>query len=209
MAQLESPVRILDIGGTQEFWRQRGWAGRDDVLITTVNLMAEQSKHPNIQTRVGDATNLADVADEEFDVAFSNSVIEHLFTFEAQMRMAREVRRVARAYWVQTPNFWFPIEPHFHTVGWQWLPLGWRARLIQRRAFGWRGPEPDAGKALKLVEEVRLLTRREMRLLFPDASIWGERVGCLNKSWVAYAGFGEARRVVAGARKRRDEEASA
>lgn len=31
-------VIILDIGGTNSFWEQRGWAGRDGVRIVTVNL---------------------------------------------------------------------------------------------------------------------------------------------------------------------------
>lgn len=202
---IPTPVRILDIGGTQEFWRLRGWAGRTDVSITTVNLFAESSKYTNVEARVGDATNLSSIAANEFDVAFSNSVIEHLFTLEAQRRMAQEVRRVARAYWVQTPNYWFPVEPHFHAIGWQWLPMGVRAGLIRRRAFGWRGPEPDADRARRLVEEVRLLTRREMRELFPGAVIWGERIGCLTKSWVAYHGFGTVPDAATGDSPGRDE----
>lgn len=188
-AGLPSPLRIIDIGGTQLFWEQRGWADRADVHITTINLTAEPRRFANIESRVGNATDLVGVDDGEFDVAFSNSVIEHLFTYDAQRRMAREVQRVARAFWVQTPNFWFPVEPHFHTVGWQWLPVSARAALIRKRAFGWRGPEPDPARARRLVEEVRLLSKREMRELFPEATIWAERVMGLAKSWVAYAGF--------------------
>lgn len=187
----ERPVSILDIGGTVAFWTQRGWAGRQGVHITTVNLQGEPSDVSNIRCLAGDATDLREFGDQSFDIAFSNSVIEHLFTFEAQMRMAAEVQRVARAFWVQTPNYWFPIEPHFHTVGWQWLPLAMRTALIQRRAFGWRGPEPIPDRARRLVEEVRLLTKREMRHLFPTATIWGERVLGFTKSWVAYRGFPE------------------
>ena len=76
-----------------------------------------------------DATNLHEFGDASFDIAFSNSVIEHLSTFENQARMAAEVRRVARAYWVQTPNFWFPIEPHFLVPAWHWLP-GWLMAVL-------------------------------------------------------------------------------
>src|ERR687893_2869936 len=56
----ERPVRILDIGGTNSFWEQRGWAGREDVEIVLVNLEAEARMHPNIEPRAGDATNLGD-----------------------------------------------------------------------------------------------------------------------------------------------------
>src|SRR4051794_22510205 len=110
---LPRPLRILDIGGTVQFWEQRRWAGRDDVHVTLVNLGVEPSEYENIVSLAGDAGDLSDFPDNSFHVAFSNSVIEHLFTRERQEAMAREVRRVAQAYWVQTPNFWFPIEPHY------------------------------------------------------------------------------------------------
>ena len=48
-------------------------------------------------------------ADDAFDMAFSNSVIEHVPDHEA---FSRELARVGRSYYVQTPNKWFPIEPH-------------------------------------------------------------------------------------------------
>lgn len=50
--------------------------------------------------------------DNEFDAVFSNSVIEHVGDYEAQRQMANEIMRVGKRYFVQTPNFYFPIEPH-------------------------------------------------------------------------------------------------
>ena len=195
---LPRPLRLIDIGGTVRFWEQRGWSDRADVDITLVNLTAERSPFPHIRSVAGDATRLAQFADREFDVAFSNSVIEHLFTYESQAAMAREVQRVAGAYWVQTPNYWFPMEPHFHVPGWQWLPEGVRIRLLQRRRCGWRGPCPERAKATQLVREVRLMTRRELRHCFPEAEIWPERIGGLVKSWVAIQGFPPSKRPTSG-----------
>ncbi|MGE3109782.1 MAG: class I SAM-dependent methyltransferase [Phycisphaerales bacterium] len=187
---LARPIRVIDIGGTEEFWRQRGWAGRADVRITLVNLFQEKATSDNIESVVGDATRLS-YADKSFDVAFSNSVIEHLFTWENQQAMAREVRRVARAHWVQTPNYWFPMEPHFHVPGWQWMPASLRASMVKRLTVGGRGPYGDSAKAMEAVKEIRLLTGSEMRRLFPESEIWPERLGGLVKSWVAIGGFGE------------------
>jgi hypothetical protein len=145
--QNQRPVRILDIGGTNQFWEQRGWTDREDVHIVLVNLEPEPSVHDNIEARTGDATNLSEFPDGSFDVVFSNSVIEHLSTFDNQAAMAREVRRLASVYWVQTPNFWFPIEPHFLTPGWHYLPARLRVALLRRRRWGWRGPCPDPAEA--------------------------------------------------------------
>lgn len=186
---LPRPLSILDVGGVNEFWEQRGWAGRDDVEITLLNLTEQPRQHPNIQPVAGDATRLPQYEDGSFDIAFSNSVIEHLFTREAQGAMAREMRRVGRAYWVQTPNFWFPLEPHFLMPGWQWLPVRARVEIIRRRTCGWRGPVPDRGAAEQAVREIRLLRRSELARLFPGATIVPERVANLTKSFIVHAGF--------------------
>jgi hypothetical protein len=181
---------VIDLGGTNEFWEQVGWAGRDDVRVTLVNLLETPRVHANIEPVVGDATDLAGHADGSFDVAFSNSVIEHLSTLERQRAMANEVRRVARAYWVQTPNFWFPVEPHFVFPGWQWLPRGLRVAALRRRGFGWVPRIPDPEAAARMVGEIRLLRRAELAALFPEATLLAERFGGPAKSWIAAYGFG-------------------
>jgi hypothetical protein len=187
-ARLSRPLRILDIGGTTEFWEQRGWADRDDVSVTLVNLTAGEQRHDNIRPLVGDAADLADHADGAYDLAFSNSVIEHLFTYEKQAAMAREVRRVARAYWVQTPNFWFPMEPHFLVPGWHWMPESARVAVLRRRGVGWMGRCPDPEFARQIVREVRLMRRDELAALFPDGVIVPEKFGGMVKSWIVLGG---------------------
>jgi hypothetical protein len=189
IAPLPRPLRILDVGGENEFWENRGWAGRTDIQIFSLNLVPEQQRHENIKPIAGDATNLSQFSDGSFDVAFSNSVIEHLFTFENQRRMASEVQRVGKAYWVQTPNFWFPVEPHFHIPGWQWMPLSLRVAMIRRWRCGWRGPCPDPVQARKLVEELRLLSKHELKAIFPSATLIPERICGLTKSWTVIGGF--------------------
>jgi SAM-dependent methyltransferase len=111
-------------------------------------------------------------ADKEFAIAYSNSLIEHLEPSD-RAAFANEVKRVAQVYFVQTPNRWFPIEPHVLIPFFQHLPLGARRRL-------WR-----FGVSRGSFEDVRLLDARELRSLFPDALIARERVGPLTKSLMA------------------------
>ncbi len=184
---LPRPLRIIDFGGTPEFWEQRGWGGREDVQITAVNIQPRLGCRPNFRPMFGDVADLSQFADNSFDIAFSNSVIEHLFTFERQAAMANELQRVAPVFWLQTPNYWFPIEPHFHVPGWQWLPIGLRKAIIQRRRCGWRGPCPDAEQADQVVREVQLLTRNQLQRLFPSATIVPERFAGLVKSWIVHS----------------------
>jgi hypothetical protein len=187
------PLRIIDFGGTNSFWELCGWAGVPDVHITAVNIAPDAKVHENIDPVEGDATDLSAHADGSFDIAFSHSVIEHLFTWESQVRMAREMMRVGRAYFCQTPNYWFPMEPHFHVPGWQWLPVPVRVAILRRRDCGFRRRTPDRDAALRSVSEIRLLSRRELRRLFPGCSFHAERYAGLVKSWSAWGGFPPAR----------------
>lgn len=186
---LPRPLRIIDIGGTPIFWELQGWHEHQDVSITLINLNPQISHHPNIETLRGDATDLSEFDDNSFDIAFSNSVIEHVFTLNNQLAMAREIKRLAPNYFVQTPNYWFPIEPHFHVPGWQWMPRWTRIELLRRLRCGWRGPCPDKAQASELVDEVRLMTRDELDAFFPGATIVPEKFAGLVKSWMVYKGF--------------------
>jgi hypothetical protein len=189
VARLPRPIKILDVGGSTVFWENRGWAGRDGVEIVSLNIEREAERHKNIKSIVGDATNLSEFGDASFDVAFSNSVIEHLFTFDNQRRMAAEMQRVGKAYWVQTPNFWFPLEPHFLLPGWQWMPEGVRVSLVRRWKCGWLGPYPEVTAARNAVKEIRLLDKGELKAIFPKARFIPERFFGLVKSWTAVGGF--------------------
>jgi hypothetical protein len=187
-ARLPRPLSILDVGGTTEYWEARGWADRPGVEVTLVNLTGSEQRYENLKPAVGDATSL-EYEDGAFDLVFSNSVIEHLFTLENQRAMAREVRRLGRAYWVQTPNFYFPIEPHFLAPAWHWLPVSARVAILRRRAVGWNGRCPDPEHARRIVTEHRLMRRSELKALFPEATLVPERVAGLVKSWTAVYGL--------------------
>jgi hypothetical protein len=188
-AELPRPIRMIDIGGTVEFWRQRGWIGRDDVEITIVNLAADRCPAANVASVAGDATCLTRFRTNSFDVAFSNSVIEHVGDRAQQQAMASEVRRVATAHWIQSPNFWFPMEPHFLVPGWQWLPEDVRVAILRRREVGHFGRSPAEADARQIVRGTQLLTQQQLQGMFPDSSLVPERFGCLVKSWTAVRGL--------------------
>jgi len=127
--------------------------------------------YPGTRFVQADATSLP-FADDEFAIAYSNSVVEHLPP-EAREAYARELQRVAARWFVQTPNRWFPIEPHALLPLVHWLP-----RPLGRRL--WR-----LGVSGDPYDEVRLMGARDLRKLFPDSVIVRERVGPFTKSLVA------------------------
>jgi hypothetical protein len=179
-------AHILDVGGTEKFWRSVWNEQCRRLSITLLNLTATPvSGDLPIRSLAGDARDLSQFQNLAFDLCFSNSVIEHVGTLADQRRMAAEIRRVANGYFVQTPYRYFPIEPHFHVPGWAQLPVWCRTVLHQRLDLGWFTAEPDYMEARIDVEQIRLLSRREFRNLFEDAEIRFEKIGPLIKSMIA------------------------
>src|SRR5262245_7194026 len=127
--------------------------------------------HANVTVDVADGTKLP-YRNHEFPIAFSNSVIEHVPT-SLQPTFAAEIRRVSERYFVQTPNRFFPIEPHYQMPFFQFLPARAQRWLNRHFTLGWR--------VKGHWEDVRLLSARDMRRLFPDAEIKRERVFGLTK----------------------------
>jgi hypothetical protein len=167
--------RILDVGA--------GWGAALERFNTENPIVAVDLKpdsrgwlaNPNVTVMEADGTNLP-FGDREFDVAFSNSVIEHVPP-SLQPAFAKEIRRVAGRYFVQTPNRYFLIEPHYQLPLFQFLPRRARKALNKRFTLGWQ--------AKGEWEEINLLSARDMRRLFPDAEVHRERVLGLTKSLIA------------------------
>lgn len=159
---LPANARILDLGcgalGLRAFEPQ--------LDITGVDLV-ERPEYPGPFVRA-DATAGLPFSDNEFDLVYCSSVIEHVPP-SRRASFASEVRRVGRAWFLQTPARSFPIEPHSLLPGAHWLP----PRL--RRAY-WRLGATGAW------ENISLLSRRELEGLFGPAS--PERLGPFVKSWV-------------------------
>lgn len=188
LSSLARPVTILDVGGTAAFWKKLDFA-KDGVKVIILNVKLEESDDARFESIVGDARDLSAFASKSIDVVYSNSVIEHVGTFQDQQKMAAEVRRVSKRYFVQTPNAWFPIEPHFLFPGFQFLPLKVRTFLLTRFRLGWLPRERDPARAREIVDSIRLLTAGQMRALFPEASIYRERFLGLSKSITTYHGW--------------------
>src|SRR5262249_20370981 len=93
--------KIVDLGSSSS--RLRAWA--PDLDITGVDLRP-QPDYPGPFV-CADATQPLPFADKQFDLAFSNSLIEHL-PRASRALFAAEVQRIARGWWVQTPAYSFP-----------------------------------------------------------------------------------------------------
>jgi hypothetical protein len=190
VADLDRPVRLIDIGGKPHYWKLLGVAGTGEFDITIVNVEpVDETDLPDGMSVVqADARDL-EYATDSFDVAYSNSCIEHVGTDDDMARVAAEIRRVGRRYFVQTPALTFPLEPHFLFPFFALLPVATRVWLLQHYRLGYSGlKSPDREDALARVRSTRLLTKRHFERLFPDGRLECERYLGLAKSWMVMGG---------------------
>jgi hypothetical protein len=157
--------------------------------VTLLNIAHQPTSGSRFLSAIGDARAMPEYGNGAFDVVFSNSVIEHVGDYESQRRMANEIQRIGKRYFVQTPNKRFPIEPHFLFPFFQYLPVSVRAWMVNRFDIGWyrRIRNKDAARAE--VESIQLLTRNRFASLFPGAIIHEEKLALLTKSFVAIGGW--------------------
>ncbi len=176
---VRSDTRILDLGGNPGIWSclpQR-------LNITILNLpgMTEKGSptHHEMQFIEGDACDAPELKAGQFDVVFSNSVIEHVGPEGRQEAFAATVNRLSRRYWIQTPAIWFPIEAHTGIPFWWFYPETVRQGILRR----WHAKLPAWSDSMA---ETRVLRRQRMQQLFPGATIYVESVAGVPKSYAAY-----------------------
>ena len=183
---LPEPVRVLDVGGTAGLWKHNISSTKKQLQITFLNLEKVPVEGlPYAESVIGNACDMKQFPDKSFDICFSNSTIEHVGSFDAQFQASSEMRRVAHTYFIQTPNFFFPLEPHFLIPGWQWLPVPLRVSMHRSFNLGWMPRQPNPTLAAAAVRNTRLLSLKEFKQLFPDATIHHEKIGPLTKSFIA------------------------
>jgi len=178
--------RIADLGGSKYYWDiAAGFVASRPVEIALVNPKEAQASAGKFIHVDADAADLSGLPDMSFDFVHSNSVIEHVGDWTRMAAMAANVRRLAPKYYVQTPNFWFPYEPHFRCLFIHWAPEQLRCRIVRRFALGFADAQETVDAAMRRVQSARLLDAMQMRALFPDAKLVREKVCGLTKSLIA------------------------
>ncbi len=115
--------------------------------------------------------------DQSFDLVFSNAVIEHILGPGRQEKFAQEIRRVGKSWFVTTPNYWYPFESHHHLPFFQFLPHP--VQMQYNRLLGTHIPKGT-------VQELGLLSGRQLHALFPTGRIAKVRVTFWPETLVAY-----------------------
>ena len=172
---------LLDAGAGSGTFLET-FAGREaDIVALDISgrrLASLRERHPQVLLVRGDATQLP-FKSGSVSIAVSNSVIEHVGDLEAMGRMASEIERVGKRHFVQTPNRYFPIEPHYMLPFFQFFPYGIKRWLSRHFRLGFYNPGDIE------VDNPKLLSAKQFRKMFPGSKIVRERFLFLTKSLIA------------------------
>jgi hypothetical protein len=178
---------LLDVGGYPWFWTHYPQPVQQ---IHTLNVheipwSCESAPDHNILALTGDGCALG-FPSGSYDISFSNSVIEHVGSWEQQQQFAAELRRVGGRLWVQTPAYECPIEPHYLTLFVHYLSGATQKKILRWCSlWGWI-ERPSKEYIDWMVNTTRLLRKSEMRSLFPDCEVLTERMlWFIPKSYIA------------------------
>jgi hypothetical protein len=160
----EQNQTILDIGVTNDdkyqesnyFERLYPYKNRI-VCVGTENGKHLEAKYPGVKFIKINAGQRLPFNDDEFNISFSNAVVEHVGNREAQRFFVLEMLRVSHSFFLTTPNRWFPVEFHTAIPFLHFFPRNVYRKLLKATGEGYWSKE----------ENLNLLDRRELASLFP------------------------------------------
>jgi Methyltransferase domain len=179
-------TRILDVGVTSDdahpesnYFEQMYPYPKNITCVGTEDGSHLARRYPGLtyrQVRPGDSLPFRD---GEFDITFSNAVLEHVGSRAAQGGFLREVCRVAAAFFITTPDRWFPLEHHTGLPLLHYLPPRVFRSILRRTPYRHWADEST----------LNILTAGELRRVFPpsaDVEVRSVRLAGLPANLVAF-----------------------
>ena len=172
---------ILDIGGGNGLFLEQKYQHKSNIICLDLELeplLVTKEKYPEIQCILADATALP-IKDSSVPIVFSNAVIEHVGNRENQKQYANEILRVAKKFFVTTPNKFFPIEFHYRIPFYQFIP-----KIIQR----WLNNKFSVGLWYNkgIWEDIYLLSYRQLKKLFSKNTVIKLNTTFISESLICY-----------------------
>jgi hypothetical protein len=181
-------IKILDIGGEMGYWKNIGWQNEHcSIYLLNLETVYKPELLPGFYHVTGNALDLP-YTYGEFDLVFSNSVIEHVGSEENQQKFADEIKRISDHYIVQTPSFWFPLEPHSLLPFFQFIPHALRAFPIMWFNINYFPKASSYKDAVVVSKSTIMFTKARFKKLFPGATIEVERLLGIPKSYTVIKG---------------------
>ena len=118
-----------------------------------------QKKYPDV-TAVQYDGKVFPFKNKQFDICWSNAVLEHVGSYGAQVLFLKEIARTSAHGFITTPNKHFPIEVHTRVPLLHWLPKQWFDAFLR-----------FIGKEWATGDYMRLVSKKELQCCLKDAGI--------------------------------------
>ena len=178
---LSRPLRIIDLGGSAQMWARWGVTAADGLEIVLANDHRMDTTHRSealpgrfVSNWAVDVLDLLPSSYADFDLVFSNSMLEHLPSRDAQARLARAIAASGRPYFIQVPNRRCIVDPHFpHPLAafFGMWPPAMQVWALQRHALGGSSRPRTREAAAQAIGTYHPFSRSALRRLFPDAQV--------------------------------------
>jgi hypothetical protein len=187
-------MAVVDLGGEVHTWTNLPVRPRQ-VTLLNLHWKADQAQQRIRDQGLGDWMAAVEgdacvppdeLTDQRFDLVFSNSVIEHVGGHDRRRRFAYWAQALGEHHWIQTPNRFFPIEPHWLAPGLQFAPPRVQAAVMRRWPIGSFTNRAGAPwhESVQEAMGIELLSPGALRSYFPRSELVRERVGGLTKSLI-------------------------
>jgi hypothetical protein len=187
-------MTVLDLGGEAHTWLNAPVHAQHVTLLNLPRASAEAADRITaadagawMVSLAGDACDPpAEIRDRRFDLVYSNSVIEHVGGHLRRRQFARWVQELGERHWVQTPNRFFPVEPHWLVPGLQFATPRLQVAVLKRWPYtSKRFQSLSWQDRLDRAMGIELLSPSAFRSYFPDSELVRERLYGLTKSLIA------------------------
>lgn len=185
---------ILDSGaagdyhGEQPFFEDN-YNYKENIIGLNINineLRSLRKKYKQIPLLLADGCCLP-FKKQSIDIIFSNAILEHVGNIKKQKKYANEIMRVAKKWFITTPNFWFPIETHWKLPFIHFLPRKFQKHIMDA-GKKWFVENPP--KIPRIIQKplkdyfskhqwygngYHLLSVNNLKILFPTSKITKQR----------------------------------
>ncbi|EIM65119.1 hypothetical protein [Desulfobacter postgatei] len=196
--KMNRPINIIDLGGTATFWASWGLSETDHIHVTLINNhhvdktnIGYDNSIPYITEIIKDVNELAVEDFQGYDLIFSNSMIEHLDSRQKQSNLAQTIEKSKRPYFIQVPNKYFIIDPHFPhpcVPFFALYPKNLQARLLTVYRFGSGSKSNSFEEAQRRLKFYNPLSLKELKKLFPSSEIIKKESHLFSISLIAIKG---------------------
>lgn len=141
--QPDKDTKILDVGFTDDDpypginFLERNYPYKKNITALGIEDAPKFTKNfPEVKVVLYEGGHFP-FADKEFDIAWSNAVIEHVGGYNKQLLFLSELIRTSKSIFITTPNRWFPIEVHTRLPFLHYLPKKYFDKVLHIMGKGW------------------------------------------------------------------------